>query len=354
LVGVAAVLGPVGVRNKVVSGEWSVSTFQAGPNFYIGNHRGADGRYVPLVRGHETPGFERTDATRLAQEATGKTLTAREVSRYWMGRAWDEIGADPGAWLRLMGSKMAMVWNRYEVSDAESPVVYRESSLVLGAVGRVWHFGVLCPLAAVGLAATWSDRRRLWVYYLLIASMAAACAAFYVLGRYRYPIAVLLIPFAAAGAVGLWDRLRGADIRGLLVFGAVAAAVALAVNLPVQDEGKLNAMARMNAGVALAQAGEIAAAESYFSGALRDHPQSAEAHSNLGQALALRGEFGGAIAHYEAALAIEPELIGVDYNLGVALERVGRKDEALRAYERAAARDAADAEARAAAARLKG
>lgn len=352
MLGVAAVLGPVGIRNAAVSGEWSVSTFQAGPNFYIGNHRGADGRYQPFVKGHETPEFERWDATKLAQQAVGRPLSAGEVSRYWMGKALEEIWADPGGWVRLMGRKMAMVWNRYEVSDAESLYVYGESSVVLGVVGRVWHFGVLCPLAAVGMVGTWGERRRLWVYYLLILSMAAAVAAFYVLGRYRYPLALLLIPFAARGCEEIWNRVRAGDVRALLRRGAVAAVVAAAVNWPVQDERRLNAMARMNVGVALAEAGELAAAESYFRRALMDHPQSAEGHNNLAQALALRGEFAGAIEQYEAALGITPGMIGVDYNLGVALERVGRREEALRAYERAAARDPLDAEARAAAARM--
>ncbi len=352
VLGAAMVLGPVGIRNRVVGGEWSVSTFQAGPNFYIGNHRGADGRYRPLVKGHETPQFERADATKLAQEAVGRSLSAREMSRYWMGKAWEEIGADWGAWLRLMCLKAAMVWNRYEVSDVESPYVYRESSAVLSVLGRGWHFGVLCPLAAVGFAATWSDRRRLWVYYALIVSMAAAVAAFYVLARYRYPLALLLIPFAAAGCVEIWKRVRSGSFQSMAGYTAVAAAVAVAVNWPVHDERKLNAMARMNAGVALAEAGELGAAETYFREALGDHPGSAEGHNNLAQAMALRGDFAGAVQHYEAALSIEPALVGADYNLGVALERVGRIADALRAYERAVARDSADADARAAVKRL--
>jgi tetratricopeptide (TPR) repeat protein len=190
------------------------------------------------------------------------------------------------------------------------------------------------------------------VYYALIASMAAAVASFYVLGRYRYPLALLLIPFAATGGVEIWKRARSADVRTLLWRGAIAAVVAAAVNWPVHDERRLNGMARMNVGVALAEAGELAAAESYFRLALRDHPESAEGHNNLAQALALRGEFAGAIEHYEAAIAIEPGLIGVDYNLGVALERVGRRAEALRAYQRAEARAPADAEARKAVARM--
>ena len=51
-----------------MQGEFSPTTFQAGPNFYIGNHRNADGRYQPLIRGHETPEFEQKDATQLAEQ----------------------------------------------------------------------------------------------------------------------------------------------------------------------------------------------------------------------------------------------------------------------------------------------
>ena len=86
-----------------------MSTFQAGPNFYIGNHRGATGRYRPLVRGHETPTFERRDATMLAEREVGRTLSPREVSRHWLSRGMDDIRAAPGSWLLLMTKKSLMV-----------------------------------------------------------------------------------------------------------------------------------------------------------------------------------------------------------------------------------------------------
>ena len=58
LAGLAFVLLPVGLRNRSVGGEYSLTTFQIGPNFYIGSNADATGRYRPLVRGHETPQFE--------------------------------------------------------------------------------------------------------------------------------------------------------------------------------------------------------------------------------------------------------------------------------------------------------
>ncbi len=51
LLGLAAVLLPVGCRNLLVGGEFHLTTAQFGPNFYIGNGRAATGFYEPLQKG---------------------------------------------------------------------------------------------------------------------------------------------------------------------------------------------------------------------------------------------------------------------------------------------------------------
>ena len=351
--GVAIVLVPVGVRNIAVSGQWSVSTFQSGPNFYIGNHRGADGRYQPLVRGHETPAFERTDAKRLAEAAVGEPMTAGEVSRYWWTRSLDDIGADPVAWLGLLGRKLIMVINRYEVSDAEGMIIYADSSPTLRTLSKVWHFGTLCPLAAMGV---WLTRRRwrgLWIYYAMFLSMVLAVAAFFILARYRYPLVPLLIPFAAVGLVEFFSLVRMRRWRELIMSCVVLIVSAAVVNVRVHDERRLDALARMNVGVALAQRGNLEAATAFFRTAVAGCPESAEAHNNLAQALALSGDFTGSIEHYREALAVDPTLIGVAFNLAVALERTGAVRESLSYYERALTLDPGDHDARAAIARLR-
>ena len=352
LLGIALPLGLVAVRNGVVSGEWSLSTFQAGPNFYIGNSAHATGRYRPLVRGHETPVFERRDAERLAEADAGRDLTAQEVSSYWMSRAWDDVKLNSTRWLRLLGTKMLMVWNRHEVSDVESLYVYADYSRVLSILSSVLHFGVLCPLSVLGIAMTSHRWRDLWIYYALIGSMAGAVAVFYVMARYRFPLVPLLIPFAGAGCVYLWDSIRARDYRRMLWPIVASVMAGVVANLSVHDERRLDAMAWMNLGVATAQQGDIVHATSLFERALAEHPQSAEAHNNLAQALAIQGHFARAIPHYEAALAIEPDLSGVHFNLAVALERAGRIDEAIRSYRRALDANPDDPDAEAALRRL--
>ncbi len=368
--GTLLVLAPVAVRNRFVGGGWTLSTFQAGPNFYIGNGAAADGRYIPLVRGHESPEFERADATRLAQQAAGRTLTPREVSRYWSSQSWKEIAVDPARWMALLGYKVLLTVNRYEVADAESLYVYAGLSPMLAVVTPIWHFGVLAPLAVLGWAVAQQRRRQEWLLLSLAVVMVFAVAAFFVLGRYRYPVALVLMPLSAAGILGIGRivfRRKALDIaatkrdwsdqplqvrlwRGV----GTAALVAVVCNWPIQDERRLNALAWMNVGVAAARAGEVETATGYFEFAIEQHPESPEARYNLATALAMQDRFAEAITHYQVAHQLAPGAPGLDYNMGVALERLGRVDEALACYRRAVEADSGDGDAQRAVDRLSG
>ncbi len=110
--GLAVVLLPVAVRNLVIGGTFTLTTVQAGPNLWIGNNPQAEGTYRPLVTGRSDTPFERADAVRLAEQALGRELSPRQVSRYWTSRAWDFARAEPVAWLRLTGRKLLMVLHR--------------------------------------------------------------------------------------------------------------------------------------------------------------------------------------------------------------------------------------------------
>lgn len=353
IMGCALVLGPVAARNGLVSGEWSLTTFQSGPNFYIGNSAGADGRYRPLVRGHETPQFERHDAQELAEDAVGRKLSAREVSRYWWSRSWTDIVESPARWMKLLGYKLLLTINHYEIADAESLYVYAAYGYPSGVLTRIWHFGALGPLAVMGVMATWSRRPELWIYYLLIASMAGSVALFFVLARYRLPMVPLMIPFAAAGVVACMTAQRLRNSRQLILLLAPALVAAVVMNAPVQDETRLDALAWMNAGVAAAEGGDILVASSCFEHAVAEHPESPEANVNLALALAMQGRFAEAIQHYEVAVRSGIDLPGLDYNYAVALENAGRHEDALRHFQRAMQRDPNDVEARRAVERLQ-
>lgn len=345
LLGISLVLCPVALRNHCVGGEWSLSTFQAGPNFYIGNHVGASGRYEPLVRGHETPEFERADATRLAEQAMGYSLTAKQVSQYWSGRAIAFIQAYPVDWIRLMAHKFIMTWNRYEVSDVESMAVYEEYSLLFRWLRPLLHFGVICPLAAMGIGLTWAARSRLWIYWAMILMLACSVALFFVLARYRIALVPLLIPFASVALARLYRWYKAGRIESLKTGFVVAALAAIATNVPVQNERRLNATSYTNFGVAVGENGDLKRAEHYFLRALHDFPQSVEAHFNFGYLLLLQERFDEAGKHFETALRYQPDLIHADYLLAQCLEKTGDRSGAIQHYRRAIELDPTQIEA---------
>ena len=339
--GLAIILLPVAARNASLGGEWSPTTFQAGPNFYIGNNLQASGIYIPLVPGHETPMYERADAQRLAEQAEGRELSAREVSKFWMAQAWEEIRQSPSRWLQLMVAKTFMVFNRYEVPDVESMYIFREYSAPL-KLSRLWHFGLLCPLGLWGLIATGRDWRRLWLFHLLLLSMIAAVVLFFILGRYRNPIAILFIPFAAAGAADLFVRVRQQQWRSVGLAAVLLVLFGVGCNIRVHEERSLQASCYMNMGISASKAGDLSAGIQLLQKAITEFPEMAEGYVNLGRAYMLNRQPDRAALCFQNALILDPRLMGLHFQLGEALEYAGDPEGAIEQYQRALAIDPSD------------
>jgi len=338
LLGAALVLGPVAARNAAVGGEPFITTSQAGVNFYFGNNPDADGRYTPLRFGRGSFAQEREDAIDLAEHAEGRKLTPGEVSRYWSGRAWSWISGHPGAWLKLFARKWMLVWNDHEIPDSDEPLVYRDASWVLRATWLL-SFGVLCPLALVGLVATWPERRRLGVLALMLLVSATSAALFVIFARYRAPMIPLLALLASAGAARLAvlarERATPAARTSLLVCLGLVVAAAVASRLPGAEGERPRAMAYYNLGVTLEAAGEAARAMGSYRAAVADDPAFEEAHVNLGGLLARGGDLEGAIAQETLALRLNPEDATAHTVLANALLQSGRLDEAELHYRAA-------------------
>lgn len=352
--GLALSLGPVVIRNYRVGGEFVLTTVQAGPNFYIGNNPRANGRYTPLVAGHESPPFEREDARRLAQQAAGRELSDREVSQYWLSQAWDYIRNQPADWLRLMGVKTALTFNAYELPDVEGYNLYRVYSTLLLVLGAILHFGVLAPLAAAGVVLTWRDRSRHGILLILGGTMAATVIIFYVFARYRFPITPILAIYAGAAIVEGYELLRSNRRRALLKPAIAAGLVAVACNVPVAPEKQLDAMAFANLGAALAQNGRYEEAIPAFEIALETNPGSAVVCYNLGLAYRNLDRLAESAEYFGRAKQLDPTLIEVDFQLGYVYERLGDTRAALRCYYNALRVNPDDAHARAAIKRLEG
>jgi tetratricopeptide (TPR) repeat protein len=348
----SVVVLPVGFRNRAIGGEFLISTSQMGPNFYIGNHAGAKGSYEPLVEGRANASFEREDATRLAERATGRTLSPGEVSDYWLGQALDFIRREPLSWLALTGRKLLLAVDAGEAVDTESLEAYAQASRVLRGVSWL-DFGVLFALAALGVCVTRDRWPEIGLAAASAAALALSLAVFYVFARYRYPVIPFVLVFAGAGLARLATRgaFRQRDVRlgaslavGALLVSHVSIAVGRdgtsvnvgsallaagrrAESLPYLEEGAATLPdyfpARYYLGLALSQTGDLPRAIQEFDAALRLSPGDYDAHAAIGAALEKQGDTAGALAHLTEAVRIRPESPEGCWNLGLARLKAG-------------------------------
>jgi len=334
-VGIGAVLVPIGFRNQAIGGEFLLTTSQLGPNFYIGNNEDADGRTKPMRPRRDDPMYERQDSVEIAEEAIGRKLTPAEVSDYWLDRSMAYIRSQPGHWVRLMVKKWFLVWNRTEIMDAEAIEAYKGESVLLGSLGWVFNFGVLCPFAAVGVWTTRSHLRRIWLLYLILFAVAASIAIFFVNARYRMPIVPILALLAAAGLLDVLARLRDREFKPLSACAVLFVAAALAANVPNVAQATPEAITYANIGTALARDGNHAEAHRYYTKALELIPALEGAHYGIGRMAADQGRLDEAAKHLAKAIQLRPDYIAAYNELGVVLRKQGKPLEAARLFEKA-------------------
>jgi tetratricopeptide (TPR) repeat protein len=321
--GLSLALIPVAVRNRLVGGEWHLTTSQFGPNFYLGNNPIADGTAGALREGRGSVEYERQDATELAEAAEGRSLTAREVSNFWARQAFAFIRANPWEWVKLEARKLALLANRSELVDTESQESYEEWSTVLRMAGRVAHFGFLAPLALLGIVAGRREWRRVWPFYAMAATYAMTVLMFFVSARYRLPLVPFLMLFAAMAPSLLPDFIRaGGPIRVGVTAIAVIGLTILA-NLPLWPAGLMRAVTENNLGNVLQSDKRFLDAELHYKRAIRIRHDYIPAYVNLGDVLVALNRPEEAIDAYKRASDFASTDVDLERRLGIALLRAG-------------------------------
>lgn len=305
--GLALTLGPVAIRNYVVGGQFHLTTSQLGPNFYIGNNPDANGTYRPLRPGRGDAQYEQRDAVELAEQAVGRSLTPREVSQYYLAESLEFIRRQPVEWLKLLALKTGLTFNRLEIIDTEDQYTVARISPTLWLTETVFNFGFLVPLAVVGLIATRSRWRRLWVVYLMLAAFALTVIAFFVFGRYRFPLAPPLMLFVGPAWLVLrkqWITCRWKQLGGtLLLLGSMSVVTHLDLFSPRVGRG----ITLSNYGVQAMIRSDFSQAESFLVSAVKELPASALVHNNLGVLYRETDRLELAQKHFRKALLLEPE-----------------------------------------------
>jgi 4-amino-4-deoxy-L-arabinose transferase-like glycosyltransferase len=200
--GVGAVLIlPWTVRNYLVFDRFLPLNSQAGQVLWNANHPDLGTRFDPSAM------FPVPEDLRDANEV--------ELSNELLRRGWKVIAADPWRFLRLSLSR-AGFWVMFWPS--------RQSS-VFSNVARTASFGVCLPFMIGGLVLSLREWRRWLLLYLFIVLYTLIHVISWVQIRYRMPVDVALVPFAALAGVGLVDlfrRVRHRDVAASARQGGAA------------------------------------------------------------------------------------------------------------------------------------
>ena len=335
--GLALVVAPVTVRNRVVAGEWALITSHGGLNFYIGNHAGANGTWTEVPGVAPSIEGQRRDVGRVASEALGRTASAAEASDYYYGLGWKWIREQPVPAARLWTRKLALTFNATDLALNYSFTYYaRDESTILEAlVVGPW---LLVPLGLAGLGFGLVRPQRpdlraafaAWAAF--VPGYAASLVVFFVASRYRLPLLVAL----CGGTGALVDRtvslVKGGRWRALAPIAIAVASLSAVAWLPLEpDTGRQ--FERGERIVQLIADGHGEEAARLLAETEARHPQRALLLYRAGRAWQERGEGEKALPLLERALAADPESMDIGFSLAEACRDAGRAQEALRAME---------------------
>jgi tetratricopeptide (TPR) repeat protein len=183
--------------------------------------------------------------------------------------------------------------------------------------------------------------------------MIAAVVMFFILGRYRNPIAILLIPFAAAGVFDLFMRVKERRWRSVRAAAAVLLVSGILCNIRVHEERSLHASCYMNVGISACKAGNVLVGIQLLQNAIAEFPEMAEGYVNLGRAYMMNRQPNRAADCFQFALQLDPRMVDVHFQLGEAFEYSGEREQAIEQYQRALTINPSDARASEALSRIR-
>ncbi|HEX7500812.1 MAG TPA: glycosyltransferase family 39 protein, partial [Polyangia bacterium] len=221
LLGTTLAIAPVTARNLIHGHELIPLSSNGGINFWIGNNP----QYDQMVGIRPDVEWQR-----LTQEPARAGVRGQAAaSRYFVYKSLAWAAAEPWAFARLQAHKLRQLISGDEIFRNQAIYPARLESPVLGLL--LWKmpffavpFGLLLPLAAVGLWVGW---RRARFLAALVLGLSLTVMAFFVTARYRMVLVPFLLIFAAQAV--RWF-VAEADKRQRLIAGACAMGLFVVAN----------------------------------------------------------------------------------------------------------------------------
>jgi Flp pilus assembly protein TadD len=339
LAGFAVIAIPVSVQRYNLTGHFGFLSSSGGLNFYIGNNPNPD--ETVTIR----PGPDWEHLTRMP-ERHGIGLDMWKGQEFFYKRVRNYILTEPLDFVRgLLRKALQFVSSReiprnIDIYTARKWSPFILKSLVWKVGGFGFPFGVLLPLAAVGLFFRWRQIPGPVTLFVFLYSVSIILV--FVSSRYRTPMAPVVCCLAAGGLGEIINRMRsGQDKRWIGVTACVLVIILLAtVGGPFGAE-KVNYEAEIYycLGYYAREAEEFSQAIDHYEMCLQLNPNIFAAHNNLAVILRKRGDLEQAVAHYNKALQLEPDYTKTRLNIARALIELGKTGIAIEHLKEALKRE---------------
>lgn len=295
-------VSPLTLHNWLVGGDFVLLTSNAGANSFIGNNAHSDGIYMkgPRYKGRPmglSVRDQQINFPEVAKKELRRDLKSSEISRFWVKKTWEDIEADFGRWLKLMGNKIRYFFNAYEVPNNRNYYFSKRFSFLLRF--PLVTFGFVIPLALLGMVISWRSWRRHAVLYGFFFAHLIAIVSFFVNARYRLVIVPVLLMYAATTLRWGFIQLKQKRFLRLGIVTGILLLLYMMVYSPVPQIGY-----RAN----------------YF---------------NLGNAYRDLGQPGKALYYYDETLKISSGFYYAYINKGKVLAKIGQSGEARTALRKA-------------------
>ncbi len=335
--GVALPILPVTIRNFVVADDLVLISSQGGINLYLGNNPSAEGLTMimpEIVLDARVPVSKFVATVTAYEEKTVcHPLKPSEESSFWANRAKQFMFEHPGQFFGLTFRKLVYFFSGFENSDQYDIYDYRQYSPLLSVLifdrGLKFPFGLLAPLALVGIALSYRRWRELAPLLIFVAAYIPTVILFLVTARHRLTVIPILLLFASYAVFYFWDAARKGGLKRL-AFPATGAILLLVLsNINFFDLGFHNvAQTHYNLGLTYARQGKYPEAITEYQRSLEKAPSVPAVLFALGTAYNDMGKFSEAIPYLNQAVMLDPNYTDALVNLGIAYSETNQLDRA--------------------------
>ncbi len=329
VLGIFIILSGVGLRNKLIGGDWVWISAQSGLSFFVGNNPDANGVFnnPPFIRPDHKGQDE--DQRIIASTYAGRLLTPSEVSYFWFKKGINYILSSPISYSRLLLKKFLLFFTDTELAYDMDMLFLRDWKNKMD----INPFTILCYLAMIGMLFIGPKYKESVFINIMILSQLVFTLIFFLTNKHRAAILPFLIMYEACALLWSAEQIRN---RRLFKIGCIAMSffVFVLIFKPQQvSSSMIDFLKSSKECVVYGKRKDYNKAIDACNKALSIRPYDTNTLYNLANIYLSNSEFAKAEQYYKRVLDINPYQVDAMYNLAYICKQKADYDHALRLYK---------------------